>query len=247
MSCEWRTQLDQYADGELQQPELSTLEVHLRSCSSCAAEALGRMQMKRSIHNAAAGAFTPSADFRARLQSSISGDHRPVKTWWPALLFSTAAVVVAIVASVLVLQHRTERNALAEIIDLHVSTVASANPVDVVSSDRHTVKPWFTGKLPFTFNLPELGGSEFRLIGGRMAYVEQNPAAQLLFGIRKHQISVFILQESDATARDFPNGSTHRLEFSIESWPAKGLRYIAVSDGSMADVQALTTILRSSQ
>ncbi|HEY7353791.1 MAG TPA: anti-sigma factor, partial [Terriglobales bacterium] len=109
----------------------------------------------------------------------------------------------------------------------------------------HTVKPWFQGKLPFTFNLPELAGSEFRLIGGRMAYIEQNPAAQLLFGIRKHQISVFIFEDSDTFAQSFGNGTSQRLDFNVESWSQRGLRYVVVSDGSMADIEALSTLLRT--
>ena len=63
--------------------------------------------------------------------------------------------------------HSAREQALAELVDLHVATLASANPVDVISTDRHTVKPWFQGKLPFTFNLPELQNSSFKLVGGR--------------------------------------------------------------------------------
>ena len=74
--------------------------------------------------------------------------------------------------------------------DLHVSDLASANPYDVVSSDRHTVKPWFQGKIPFAFNLPEFAGTEFTLLGGRLVYLHQQPAAQLVVGVGKHRISV---------------------------------------------------------
>jgi anti-sigma factor RsiW len=78
-----------------------------------------------------------------------------------------------------------------------VATIASANPVDVVSTDRHTVKPWFAGKIPFTFNLPDLQGSAFTLVGGRVSYLRQSPGAELIFKIRQHQVSVFIFQEKD--------------------------------------------------
>ena len=61
----------------------------------------------------------------------------------------------------------------SELADLHVSALASATPVDVISTDRHTVKPWFQGRIPFSFNLPELQGSEFTLIGGRVTYLAQ--------------------------------------------------------------------------
>jgi anti-sigma factor RsiW len=245
MNCEWRGQLDQYADGELHQPELLKLETHLRSCSSCAAEALGRMQMKRSIQIAAARAFMPSTDFREKVQKSIAAPRRITPQWVPRFIFSAAMAVAVLLAALLLVHNRSSHDLATEAIDLHVSTLASANPVDVVSSDRHTVKPWFQGKLPFTFNLPELAGSEFRLIGGRMAYIEQNPAAQLLFGIRKHQISVFIFEDSDTFAQSFGNGTSQRLDFNVESWSQRGLRYVVVSDGSMADIEALSTLLRT--
>src|SRR3989454_12268228 len=67
--------------------------------------------------------------------------------------------------------------------------------VDVISSDRHTVKPWFQGKIPFAFDLPQLQNSEFSLLGGRMAYLDQTPGAHLIYDMRKHHISVFVFQE----------------------------------------------------
>ncbi|HJT69125.1 MAG TPA: zf-HC2 domain-containing protein [Terriglobales bacterium] len=247
MICEWRTQLDAYADGELQPPELSKLETHLRSCPSCAAEALGRIQMKRSISAAATKAFNPSPEFRARIERSILRRTRRSSQWLPKLVFSTAMSVALLLAVLLLVRNRNHPEVATEAIDLHVSTLASANPVDVVSTDRHTVKPWFQGKLPFTFDLPELAKSEFRLIGGRMAYIEQSPAAHLLFGIRKHEISLFIVQDSEALERDFPSGTSHRLDFNVDTWSESGLRYIAVSDVNSADLEALRSLLNPKQ
>src|SRR5207244_13446718 len=89
----------------------------------------------------------------------------------------------------------------SEIADLHVSTLASSSPVNVISTDRHTVKPWFQGKIAFVFNLPELQNSEFSLLGGRMTYLEQTPGAHLIYDARKHHISVFVFQERSLPAR----------------------------------------------
>jgi anti-sigma factor RsiW len=80
-----------------------------------------------------------------------------------------------------------ERNeAMGELPDLHVATTASANPVEVISTGRHTVKPWFQGKLPFTFNLPELQDSTYKLLGDKLVYFEHAPGAQLLYELHKH-------------------------------------------------------------
>jgi len=134
----------------------------------------------------------------------------------------------------------------AEAADLHVSALASANPVDVVSTDRHTVKPWFEGKLPFTFDLPDLQNSEFHLIGGRMAYIGQSPAAQLLFGIRKHEISVFIVQDREGFAGLGAGvNRSQNFNFNLETWSNRGLRYILVGDTSPADVDSLAKLLSS--
>lgn len=248
MSCEWRAQLDQYADGELQAAESQKLETHLRSCATCSSEALGRMQLKRTVHGAAANAFAPSSEFRARLQNAIAPPKSTSQHWFPRLAFSAAIGAAVLISALLLIRNRPRQDVLAEAIDLHVSTLASANPVDVVSTDRHTVKPWFQGKLPFTFNLPELANSDFRLVGGRLTYIGQNPAAQLLFAIRKHQISVFIFQDTgNLSTAAGADGAAQRLDFNLETWTEDGLRYITVSDAGAADVKALSLFLRSAQ
>jgi anti-sigma factor RsiW len=247
MSCEWGSKLDLYADAELPESEMAQVEAHLRTCASCAAEALGRMQMKRSIHAAAARAFTPSPEFRIRVTKAVGGRRKSRLYWLPQIAFATA-VIVAVLGIGFWARHTQQTDVLAEIADMHVATLASANPVDVVSTDRHTVKPWFEGKLPFTFDLPELQNTDFRLIGGRVAYVGQSPSAQLLFGIRKHQISVFILRDSGNLAGLSASPmSLRKLAFNMESWSDSGLRYIAIGDVSAEDVRALGNLLRSAK
>ena len=127
-----------------------------------------------------------------------------------------------------------------------MATLASANPVDVVSTDRHTVKPWFAGRIPFSFELPELPNSEFTLLGGRVAYLQRSPGAQLLFGFRKHKISVFIFKE-DAAGYPSVLGDlgSRKLAFQAESWSEGGLRYYIISDASAADVHSLGELLKS--
>lgn len=248
MNCEWRGRLDAYADGELQEPEFEAMQAHLRTCSSCAAEALGRVQIKRAVHAAATETFVPSAEFRARVLSSIDVERAPRRGLWPALVIAAAMVAAVLVAALILLQPRNRSDVFGEVVDLHTSVLASTNPVDVISSDRHTVKPWFAGKLPFTFDLPELQNSEFQLIGGRMAYIEHSPAAQLLFAVRKHQISVFILQDSEKLSKSLGKETTgHRLDFNLETWPQDGLRYIAISDSNAAEVEKLSSLLRAAQ
>jgi anti-sigma factor RsiW len=142
--------------------------------------------------------------------------------------------------------------AFGEIADLHVATLASSSPVDVISTDRHTVKPWFQGKIPFAFNLPELQNSEFSLLGGRMTYLDQTPGAQLIYDVRKHHISVFIFQERlleselklPASLRENAL-SPKKLPFNMETWSQGGLRYFVIGDAGMADIDSLAKLFKA--
>jgi anti-sigma factor RsiW len=254
MTCDlWRDKLDAYVDGACSQEELASLEAHFRTCSSCAAEALSRLQMKR-MTQAAAARYSPSPEFRLRVEKSIQPKRRRVwgfawmpGSWMPAMAAVAVALVLLVVGLALWLRDTAREQALAELVDLHVATLASANPVDVVSTDRHTVKPWFQGKLPFTFNLPELQNSSLKLLGGRIAYFEHSPGAQLLFQIRSHQLSVFILQDRPG-ANPLAIGATAReLAFNVETWSDGGLRYVVIGDASPVDVHELSDLMRGAK
>jgi anti-sigma factor RsiW len=242
MSCEWRERLDLYIDGELPEPEVSRVNAHLQSCHPCAAEALARMQLKRSIHLSASRTFVPSAEFRARVAKEVGVTRRRALPWLPQAVFA-AAMIIMLAIGLSLARNLHQPDVLAEVADLHVTTLASANPVDVLSTDRHTVKPWFEGKLPFTFDLPELQNTEFRLIGGRMAYIGQSPGAQLLVGVRKHLISVFIFQDRDELS-SLSGAPAQKESFNVETWSANGLRYLLISDVNAADIHNLSDLLR---
>ena len=250
MTCDlWRDKLDAYVDSACSQEDLASLEAHFRTCSSCAAETLNRLQMKR-MTQAAAARYSPSPEFRLGIQKSIQPKRKPVwaLAWMPGVAVAAVALVLLVVVLALWMRHAAREQALAELVDLHVATLASANPVDVVSTDRHTVKPWFQGKLPFTFNLPELQNSSFKLLGGRVMYFEHSPGAQLLFQIRNHQLSVFILQDQPGKTPLAIGVTTEReLAFNVETWSDAGLRYIVIGDASPADIHALGELMRNAK
>jgi anti-sigma factor RsiW len=238
MNCDYELKLDRYVDSELNGAELTDLQAHLQTCPSCAATALNRLQLKR-LTQITARAYRPSPEFRAKIQESISPQKRArwSMNWLPAF----AAIALLLFAAVLWRRHTRGEQTMGELADLHVATLASANPVDVVSTDRHTVKPWFQGKLPFTFNLPELQSSPFKLVGGRLAYLQQTPGAQLLYQIGKHQISVFIFQDRLLTSA----GSTTKLTFTSDTFDEGGLRYFLVGDCSPSDLHKLAELLKT--
>jgi anti-sigma factor RsiW len=247
MVCEtWTEKLDAYLDGELPAGEERELGKHLQSCSACAAESLSRMQLKRTIQ-AAGQRFTPDAAFRARIQKSIVAK-QPAR-WNPFWLPVLATAMVVLIAGTVFLsfnsRRKGEQQVMSELADLHVATLASSNPVDVVSTDRHTVKPWFAGRIPFTFNLPELQDSPFILIGAKVSYLNQSPGAELIFRVRQHQISVFIFQERALGALPVDDTAQTALSFTVRSWTHNGLRYFVVGDASPQDMDKLRDLLKA--
>jgi len=249
MADDWTAKLETYLDGELSAGEMRDLDAHLRSCPSCAADVLSGIQIKRAVHSAGKR-YTPSPELRQRIRKSIAAKPRvsPIRMW----LGAAAAVALLLIAGFVTVTVRQQqlqrRHTFSELADLHVATLASANPVDVVSTDRHTVKPWFQGKIPFTFNLPELQNSEFTLIGGRVTYLGQAPGAELIYQVRKHQISVFIFQDRDV-GHDLGSGSSplQQLSFNIESWNQDGLRYFVIGDASSNDIRNLADLLKKAR
>jgi anti-sigma factor RsiW len=164
------------------------------------------------------------------------------------MLLAFAAILVAAlgIAYQQHVQNLLRRQLIADVVDRHVMTLASANMVDVVSSDRHTVKPWFQGKLPFSFNLPELSGSPFALVGGRMTFLNQSAGAELIYDVRQHHISVLIFPEQ-AAFRVLPvNAQLESAAMHVETWTQAGLRYFVVGDASVDDLKALSDLIRRS-
>src|SRR5277367_390653 len=226
MECEVaKLKLDAYLDGELPSEEMRAFDAHVRGCSSCSADALARVQMKRTIQNAGKR-FSPSAEFRNRMQRRIAANPRRGSIGFSWMTVAALIAILAVVGLTIAYrgrEHARAQHAYSEIADLHVATLASSSPVDVISSDRHTVKPWFQGKIPFAFNLPELQNSEFSLLGGRMTYLDQTPGAHLIYDVRKHHISVFVFQERSLAARLDENPVSKKQPFSVETWSQSGL------------------------
>jgi anti-sigma factor RsiW len=245
MADDYSSKLATYLDGELPSHEMKAVDAHVRTCPSCAADVLGQVQLKRAVQSMGTR-YTPRPEFRAAVRRKIAVQPKP--SLWSAWLTAATVVSVLVIASLAAAyfgqQNLERRQAFGELADLHVAALASANPVDVVSTDRHTVKPWFQGKIPFTFNLPELQGSEFALVGGRVTYLGQAPGAHLIFQIRKHQISVFIFQERDIRiALGSSPEARKRQSFQVDSWSQDGLRYFVIGDASPEDIRDLASRL----
>ncbi len=251
MACEsLKGKLDTYLDGELPEQEMRAFDSHVRSCASCSSDALGKLQMKRAMQ-IAGKRFTPSAEFRKRIEQTIAPKRRSfafggLRPKWILAAAAIALVTFALFIARNVSDRSAQQQVSSEIADLHVGTLASSSPVDVISTDRHTVKPWFQGKIPFSFNLPELQNTEFSLLGGRLTYLDQTPGAQLIYDYRKHHISVFIFQERSLPAS--LGGSflpPKQLPFNMETWTRDSLRYFVIGDASKDEIDRLAALFKS--
>jgi len=247
-SQEWSGRIDAYLDGELETPESGVVAAHLRECAACAADALGRVQIKRSVQ-LAGKRYAGNAPLREKIAKTVAAKNQPKKGggWvWKLLAIPALSLLVLSIAVTLYVNRESGRRqrVYGELADLHVSALASATPVDVISTDRHTVKPWFQGKIPFSFNLPELQGTEFTLLGGRVTYLAQTPGAHLIYQVRKHEISVFIFQDRGDETASPASGPVHAMSFNEENWTQDGLRYFVVGDVAVADIEALSKLLR---
>jgi anti-sigma factor RsiW len=245
MACDtWRNKIEAYADAELSGEEMRAMGNHLHACPSCTSDLLGRVQLKRAIKTAGTR-YSPSSALRQRIQSKLSAKEKPGWRWsWMPALAATAALAVLTFVLFRGWSSYQQGRTFAELADLHVATMASSTPVDVISTDRHTVKPWFQGKIPFTFNLPELGDTLFTLEGGRVSYLDQAPGAQLIFKIGNHRISVFIFQNLQDRRFTPSNSRSKRLTFNFETWTEDNLRYFIIGDADANDIHKLSDLLK---
>jgi len=236
--------LASYLDGELAPDQIPAMHEHIATCPQCAIEIAELTRLKNGLR-AARGHHAPTLEFRKKLQQQVAPPRRPhlnVLRFIPAALALAATLLLAFTWT----QHSRRQDAFSEVADLHVNALASTNPLDVISTDRHTVKPWFQGRIPFSFNVPELAGTEFTLLGGRVVYLHQQPGAQLIVAMRQHKISVLIFQASPGQTLPFPastEASAHNA-FTVETWQSNGLRFLVIGDVDATEIERLAQSLK---
>jgi mycothiol system anti-sigma-R factor len=241
MNCaEFRDLIDSYVDGELAPSRNHDVQEHLQSCAACAALHESSLALKKSVR---AAKFSAPDDLRARIQTELRRSQvaaAPVRsrTSGPWLLTG-----LAIAASFLVgffvaqtLSHRSaEQTLLAQLTDNHVRSLLGTHLIDVASSDQHTVRPWFEGKLDFAPPVEDLTSRGFPLVGGRVEYISGRPVAALVYQRRKHFINLFIWPA--ATGAEKITASPAQRGYNILHWRSNGMHYWAVSEIATDDLR----------
>jgi anti-sigma factor RsiW len=260
--------LNALVDGELAADQLAGANQHLAGCPSCTSYALHQSLLKSATAKAGQR-YLPSQHLKERLArlasqedtgSKASGFRAlPVTTarsmrGLGSLGWAAAAVLLLASVSMVLFQRATQRaetvsaeNAalVAEVFDQHIAALAGNNPPQVVSTDRHTVKPWFQGKIPFSFNLPQGLPSDTTLDGANLTYLRNQPVAQLLYSIGKHRVSVFLRQKSGAA--EVNELAAERSGFHVKGFSTNDLEVVAVSDVDPARLAELASAFRHAQ
>jgi anti-sigma factor RsiW len=252
--------LSAFIDGELPPSEQQGIEQHLTTCHACTLRVLSATQLKAATARAG-HRFAPPPEALDRLTAQLHSQQTQTKGQpqaetkkttriyfiRPAAWTALAAAIILAVSLLGWRQFHPTNTLAAELLDQHLATLSSAATPQVISTDRHTVKPWFQGRLPFSFNLPDATAlpPDTTLKGANLTYLNGQPAALLLFTIHKHEVSVFLTQRAGGPI--FTTLPNTRSGFTIDSATIKDLHIVAVSDVNPADLNALVTTLLHAQ
>jgi len=234
-------------DGELSPSDHAATQAHLSECHRCALKVIAAGQLK-SVTARAAKSFAPSQETLARLEAVARQAPAKSAPVIPIRLVPWAAVAALFLLAIALGGRMLRQSDLlsAEILDQHLATLSDSASPEVVSTDRHTVKPWFQGKLSFSFNIPEPNAlpADTALVGADLTYVNGRPAALLLFTIHKHHASVFVTQSGQLS--EFVR-VTARSGFHFSAGRGGGLELLGVSDVNGAELDALVAKITAIQ
>lgn len=237
-----------FIDDALDVPTALELQSHLDQCAECASRVDFELRFRSQLRERAVRYALPDVVER-RLWKEIDRLDReergmnmrrrlfPRFTWAAGLAAAAALVLTALF--LLPWRGSEPPTRLASAVDGHIRALQATHPLEVESSDRHTVKPWFTGKIDFAFALPDVADMDFRLLGGRLEYLADQRVAQVFYQVRRHRISVFILPhpQGEAGLSATMSGQQKGFQYVVVQRPM--LTYVLISDVNPQDLMAL--------
>lgn len=234
MTCkETRTYMDGYFDGELDLVRSIELERHLHDCPACAQLHEGSTAMRAAMGASSLRYRAPEA-LRKTIHAALVERDRPERKWfhvqWPALAATAAAIALAAVWWIRPMPSVVER----EVVASHIRSMMANHLTDVPSTDQHTVKPWFAGKLDFSPPVRDFPDEGFKLIGGRMDYIDNLPVAAIVYRRNQHVINVFVWPAAEG---DRPMRASVRQGYNIVSLVRSGTAYWLVSDLNRSELE----------
>ena len=238
--------LQAWLDGELDAAHALEAEAHLKTCSGCAAYFNMLQALRARLFEADLSPRAPSR-LRASIDAMLAAEERasaPPRPWWrnASAGWSAAGAMASAAAALLIIQlapleiaGATRPDLEGQLVSNHVRSLLANHLIDVETSDRHVVKPWFNGRIDYAPPVPDLVAKDFRLAGGRLDYAENRVVAAVVYRRRAHIINLFILPHPAKPARNF---ETKRESFSVVRWTQGDLDFWAVSDIDALDLEA---------
>jgi anti-sigma factor RsiW len=235
MNCQQTRKLIQaHHDRELDIATTVEIDGHLADCPDCLG-ALRNLSALRTVLQNEALRYPLPAGFQDKCRLTASQallsehDVLPSKPWFRSIAWGVAAIAVVLsMLAGLLRGPGNEDRLLAELSASHIRSLMGNHLLDVASTDQHTVKPWFDGKLDFAPNVRDLRESGFPLLGGRLDYVAQRPVAALVYGRDKHFINLFVWPA--ASQRSTLPRASERNGYHLVRWSSNDMAFAAVSD-----------------
>ena len=235
MNCtEARPLIDFYADGELDAARILELEDHFHGCPACTLAWRNAQALKKALKQEALY-FPAPAELRRRVQAELRSQIavQPQRSFWnwnwlTAATSGLATVCLALLLTVTLNRPSADQRLAQDIVCGNIRSLMANHMLDVVSTDQHTVKPWFNGKLDFSPPVKDFAAQGFPLIGGRLDYINGRSVAALVFQRHKHIINVFIwpMQTQDSS----PAVAASLQGYNVVHWTKTGMTFWAVSD-----------------
>lgn len=249
MGCDYtRTALHGYLDGELDATRAAEFERHLEGCRECANTLGAEESLRSSLQRSGLYEHAP-VSLRKKIRAGLDAATAPaIASRIPVWRWFAVAAAILIVSSVSWFAwNRTQNSAssspftAAELIDAHVRSLQPGHLTDVASTDQHTVKPWFDGKLAFVPPVKDFADEGFPLVGGRLDVLGGQNVAALVYSRRKHIINVFVLPTKEPDTPIHQPGL--RQGYQWRHWRRQGMEYCAVSDVSDSDLYELAQLI----
>jgi anti-sigma factor RsiW len=237
MTCsEVRPFLGAFVDNELELRQALEIEAHVRTCASCRAEE-AELRALSEAARAHLSRFLPAPALEARVRAALGSPPARRRAAW-AWGAAAAAAAAALLLFFLARPAARSGDELA-VIDAHSRALLAQHLTDVESSDQHTVKPWFQGKLPYGVPAASFPDAGFPLIGGRLDVLAGRPVAVLVYRRRNHTIDAFVWPEAEPRAVE----ASRERGYALLSWGQDGLGWWLCSDAAPDDLRALQALL----
>jgi anti-sigma factor RsiW len=228
--------LDAYMDGELDRATKAEIAAHLAQCADCAALHRQRDGLRRALRTHAPNYHAPAA-LKAAVHRTLAAaqpqrspqPRRGMLSWWQAAAFATVAALAGLIAGYWLAQPQPDLPLREPAVASHVAALSPQRQlIEIASSDRHTVKPWFQGRIDIAPPVKELFHEGYTLLGGRLDQVADRQAAAVVYQVRKHLINLYVWRAIDLKPDAITTVSVRG--YSVATWAAGGLRFAAVSD-----------------